>query len=90
MKNIILTISIVLIPFIALASTIEEINKLMDRIKADSKAYRVICYAHQKHVKTNGFTLGSLDINNREEYCVFLKEKIENDIDMVLKLRGKK
>jgi len=90
MKNIILTISIVLIPFIALASTIEEINKLMDRIKADSKAYRVICYAHQKHVKTNGFTLGSLDINNREEYCLFLKEEIENDIDMVLKLRDKK
>jgi len=90
MKNIILTISIVLIPFIALASTIEEINKLMDRIKADSKAYRVICYAHQKHVKTNGFTLGSLDINNREEYCLFLKEEIENDMDMVLKLRDKK
>ncbi len=90
MKNIILITLILLIPFIAFANTLSEINKLMDRIKANSKAYRVICYAHQKHVKTNGFTLGSLDINNREEYCVFLKEEIENDIDMVLKLRGKK
>jgi hypothetical protein len=90
MKNIILTISMVLIPFIAFANTFSEINELMDRIRSNSKAYRVICYSHQRHVKANGFTLGALDINNRDEYCLFLKEEIENDIDMVLKLRGKK
>jgi hypothetical protein len=90
MRNFITAAIIVILPIMAFANTLSEINELMDRIKANSKAYRVICYAHQRHVKANGFTLGALDINNRDEYCVFLKEEIENDIDKVLKLRGKK
>jgi len=35
MKNIILTISMVLIPFIALAGSVKEINSLMDKIKTN-------------------------------------------------------
>lgn len=90
MRNIITAVIIVILPIMAFANTVSEINRLMDRIKSNSKAYRVICYAHQRHVKTNGFILGALDIDNRDEYCVFLKEEIETDINMVLKLRGKK
>ncbi len=37
MKNIILTMSMILIPFIALAGSIEEINRLMDRINTNSE-----------------------------------------------------
>lgn len=88
MKNIILITSMVLIPFIALANSIEEINRLMDRIKSNSKSYRVICYSDRR--VTKGFSLGIFDVDNKEEYCLFLKEEIENDIDMVLKLRVKK
>lgn len=87
MKNIILTISMVLIPFITLAGTIEEINRLMDRIKANSKSYRVICYGHK--IGSTFITTIKLDLDNKDEYCLFLKEEIENDINMVLKLRDK-
>jgi hypothetical protein len=90
MKNIILLTSIVLIPFITLASNLEEINKLMNRIKSNSKAYRIICYGDRNTIGNTFISTSRLDIDNKEEYCVFLKEEIENDIDKVLKMRGKK
>ena len=81
MKNIILTISIVLIPFIALAGSIEEINRLMDRIKSNSKAYRVICYENSA-----GKWFFDLELNKKKEYCVYLKSTIEHDINEVLEM----
>lgn len=90
MKNIILLTSIVLIPFITLASNLEEINKLMDRIKNNTESYRLICYGHRNTIGNTFISTSRLDIDNKDEYCLFLKEEIENDIDKVLKLRSKK
>lgn len=89
MKNIITAAIIVILPIMAFANTVSEINRLMDRIKSNSKAYKVICYGDRNSLSNELFS-SKLDFDNREEYCVFLKEEIETDIGMVLKLRGKK
>lgn len=41
MKNIILTVSMILIPFIALTGSIEEINRLMDKIKTNCEYLKI-------------------------------------------------
>jgi len=85
MKNIILTMSMILIPFIALAGSIEEINRLMEKIKANSETYRILCYRNQHY--RNIFGSGAyLDIDNREGYCAYLKTTIEHDINEVLEM----
>jgi hypothetical protein len=82
MKNILTVIAIVLIPFIALANTYSKIKELTDRIKTNSECYRLICYGNRNTMKLGG----KLDIENREQYCIYLKSVIENDIDKVLEL----
>lgn len=72
---------IVLIPFITLASNIEQINKLMDRIKNNSESYRLICYRHP-----SGNWSTDLELNNKKEYCSYLKNVIEHDVQDVLEL----
>lgn len=86
MKNIITAAIIIILPIMAFADTMSEINKLMDKIKNNTESYRLICYRHMQN-RTWSF---ELELNNKKEYCIFLKEEIESDIDMVLKLRGKK
>jgi len=82
MKNILTLTAIVLIPCIALANTYSEIKELTDRIKTNSESYRLICYGNR-----NTMTLSyELDIENQEQYCIYLKATIENDIDKVLEL----
>ena len=83
MKNILILTTMVLIPFISLANTYNEIKELTDRIKTNSESYRIICYSH-KNITSN--LSGILDIKNRSEYCIYLKSTIENDIDKVLEL----
>jgi hypothetical protein len=78
MRNFITAAIIVILPIMAFADTMSEINKLMDRIKSNSKAYRVICYLDRR--LTKGFSLGMFDIDNKEEYCLFLKEEIVKEI----------
>lgn len=82
MKNILTLTAIVLIPFMAVANNYSEIKELMDRIKTNSEAYKLICYPHI------GFRNWSskLDIENKEQYCIYLKATIENDVDKVLEL----
>jgi len=81
MKNIILTMSMILIPFIALAGSIEEINKLMDRIKTNTESYRLICYKNSA-----GKWFFDLELNKKKEYCAYLKTTIEHDINEVLEM----
>jgi hypothetical protein len=85
MKNIILLTSIVLIPFVTLASNLEEINKLMDKIKTNSESYRLICYANSA-----GKWWINIELSNGKEYCAYLKNIIEHDINDVLELDSKK
>jgi len=82
MKNILTLTAIVLIPFITLANTYSEIKELTDRIKTNSEAYKLICHAHRNIMVLSG----RLDIENSEQYCIYLKATIENDIDKVLEL----
>jgi len=90
MKNIILIISMVLIPFIALAGSIEEINKLMNKIKSNSKAYKIICYGDKNTVDNTLFYKHRLDLDNKEEYCKYLKTTIKQDIKDVLEMKHEK
>ena len=82
-KNILILTTMVLIPFISLANTYNEIKELTDRIKTNSESYRLICHAHRNNTSNLS---GILDIKNRSEYCIYLKSTIENDIDKVLEL----
>ena len=82
MKNILTLTAIVLIPFMAVANTYSEIKELTDRIKTNSEAYRLICYGNRNTMTLNY----ELDIENKEQYCIYLKATIENDIDKVLQL----
>ena len=85
MKNILTLTAIVLIPFMAVANTYSEIKELTDRIKTNSESYRLICYGDKR--MTYGKDLSrKLDIENKEQYCIYLKATIENDIDKVLEL----
>lgn len=67
MRKLITAAIIVILPIMAFANTVSEINRLMDRIKSNSKAYRIICYRDKRLIKSTGFTLGGFDIDNRDE-----------------------
>jgi hypothetical protein len=82
MKNILTLTTIVLMPFMAVANTYSEIKELTDRIKTNSESYRLICYPH---IET-AYWSSKLDIENKEQYCIYLKATIENDVDKVLEL----
>ena len=85
MKNILTLTAIVLIPFMAVANTYSEIKEIMDRIKTNSEAYKLICYGDKRMTYGNDLSR-KLDIENKEQYCIYLKSTIENDIDKVLEL----
>lgn len=82
--KILTLITIVLIPFIALANTYSNIKEIMYRIKTNSESYRIICYGHIQY--SYGFS--HLDIKNSKQYCIYLKNVIEKDIDKVLELEN--
>jgi len=85
MKNILILTAIVLIPFVAVANTYSEIKELTDRIKTNSEAYKLICYGDKRMTYGNDLSR-KLELENREQYCIYLKAIIENDIGKVLEL----
>jgi len=82
MKNILTLTAIVLIPFMAVANTYSEIKEIMDRIKTNSESYRLICYPLVFDI----ISRLQIGLENKEQYCIYLKATIENDIDKVLEL----
>lgn len=85
MKNILTLTAIVLIPFMAIANTYSEIKELTDRIKTNSEAYKLICYGDKRMTYSEDLTR-KIKLKNTEQYCIYLKATIENDIDKVLEL----
>lgn len=88
MKNKLLLVSCILIPFTALASNITDIIELRSRIKETAKEYRFVCTGFN-----HGTNIGIKDENrirtdSSYEYCQYLRDEIEHDIKKVLELEN--
>lgn len=88
MKNKLLLVSCILIPFTALANTINDIKELRAKIKETAEEYRFVCTGF-----THGTNIGLKDesrirTDSSYEYCQYLRDEIEHDIKKVLKLEN--
>jgi hypothetical protein len=80
MKNKLLLVSCILIPFTVLANTINDIKELRAKIKETAEEIRIVCEGYTRYPNRVG--------QNNIYYCNYLEKEVNEYIKKVLELEN--
>lgn len=80
MKNKLLLVSCIVLPFTALANTINDIKELRAKIKETSEEIRIVCEGYNRYPSRVG--------SNNIHYCNYLEKEVNGYIKKVLELEN--